>query len=58
MHQRAKMEVYAVVKAAGRLSVSTSVLDRLEDVAVYNDIVFHLYALPDDGFLKVRYSAS
>ena len=36
----------AMVKTNDGIKVSKSDLERLEDIGVYNDIVFHLYAVP------------
>lgn len=48
-----KQEIFALVRSQKGLIISKSPYDRLEDIEIYNNIVFRLYAIED-----VRYEPS
>jgi hypothetical protein len=47
MGLRGKQYLRAIVRTSDGIKFSRSDQDRLEDIGVYNDIIFHLYAVPN-----------
>lgn len=48
-----KQRLYAIVKTTEGIRTSTQHQDHLEDIGIYNDITFYLYAIQDDDFLEI-----
>jgi hypothetical protein len=49
MPRRSKRRIHALIRSTDGVSVSRDGTDRLEALGVYGGIVFHLYAIEDEG---------
>jgi hypothetical protein len=52
---REKRQIYAIVKTEKGIQISIDNRDRLANIGVYDNIIFHLYAVQDNGCLDISF---